>query len=470
MTFSQFLRILWAHRWVAISSLLVTVALTAGIGLKIQKRYTASAAVLVDLRTPDPVAGTALQGTAGAGYIATQVDIITGDRVARAVVKELRLEEDAALRAQWQERSEGRGSFAAWLTQFLQQSLDVKPSRESNVITIAFQATSPEFAAAAANAFAKSFLDVNLELKLEPARQYAAWFEGQTKLVRDKLESAQAALSEYQQRAGIVISDERLDFETAKLNETATQLTVMQAQTTDSQNKRNVAKADSVAEVMQSPIVNSLKTDIARVEVKLKESGGNLGPNHPQTLRTQDELVALKSRLAAETSQITASIDTTYQVGKQREANLQVAIADQKTRVLALNKQRDELNVLKRDVESAQRAFEAVSQRAAQTRLESLTNQTNVVTLSQATPPVAASSPKVLLNVVASVVVGAVLGVALALLLELTNRRVRSTEDLAEALGLPVLASISSSKISYARRARFRLTRPALRLPDRSAA
>ena len=112
---------------------------------------------------------------------------------------------------------------------------------------------------------------------------------------------------------------------------------------------------------------------------------------------------------------------------------------------MQLNKQRDELNVYRRDVESAQRAFEAVSQSASQTRLQSLTNQTNVVLLTSAVPPLNASSPKLLINLLIAALASTLFGVACAVLLELTNRRVRSSDDLVQMLDLPVLASISSS-------------------------
>ena len=304
-------------------------------------------------------------------------------------------------------------------------------------------ATTPTFAAAVANAFAQAYMDVNLDLRLAPARQFAAFFEEQTKAARDKLEKAQSALSSYQQANGITSADERLDFETAKLNETSSQLTGVQGQTTDSQSKRGAINADTLAEVMQSPLINGLKADIARLEAKLTESNVNLGKNHPQTLRTEAELATLRAQLDTETRKITSSIDTTYQVGKQREQQLQGALAAQKARVLLLNKQRDELNVLRRDIESAQRAFETVSQRASQTNIESQTTQTNIAVLNPAAPPADPSKPKVLLNILVSIFLGTLLGVGLALMLELINRRVRSTDDLAEALDIPVLGSIA---------------------------
>jgi chain length determinant protein EpsF len=329
----------------------------------------------------------------------------------------------------------------------------VRPSRESNVINISYSGGNPEFAAAVANGFAQAYLDVNLDLKLAPARQYAAFFEEQTKQMRDKLEAAQKALSDYQQANGITTVDDRLDFETAKLNETSSQLTQIQALTTDSQSKRQNAKADTVAEVMQSPLVNGLKADIARLDARLQESNINLGKNHPQTQRTEAELATLKAQLETETRKITTSIDTTYQVGKQREGQLQAALAAQKTRVLTLNKQRDELNVLRRDVETAQRSFELISQRASQSNVESQNSQTNLALLNAAAAPTEPSRPRVLLNVLVSIFLGTLLGVGLALMLELANRRVRSADDLSEALDLPVLGTIAAAGSMVRRKA-----------------
>jgi len=447
MTLHQFLLILRARYRVALMIVLLAILAALAVSLVLPKKYTAQTAVLVDVRSPDPVAGAGsvpIQGLVAPSYMATQVDIIGGDRVAQRVVKMLKLDEDPRTKERWLEATEGRGTLEGWIADSLQKRLDVRPARESNVINITYKGSEPDEAAKVANAFAQAYLDTNLALKTEPARIYAEWFDEQTKASRAKLEEAQARLSEYQQKAGIVSSDERVDYETTKLAELSSQLTTVQGDTTDSQSKRG-SRGDTIAEVMQSPLINGLKADVARQEAKVQEIGVRLGENHPERQRAESELAALKSRLASETARINASIETTYRVGKDRERELQGAVAAQKARVLALNKQRDELNVYRRDVESAQRAFETVSQSASQTRLQSLTNQTNVVRLNAATAPVNPSSPRLLVNLLIAAFGGTLLGVACALLLELANRRVRSAEDLVQMLELPVLASISSS-------------------------
>lgn len=446
MTIQQFLLILRARYLVALLVLVTTVTVTTIVSLLLPKQYTAVAAVVVDVKSPDALSGLMLPGLVAPSYMATQIDIINTDRTAKAVIKQTGMDRSPTMKEAWQDATDGNGQLIDWLSGILQKNLDVKPSRESNVININYTGPDPDFAAAIANAFAQAYIDVNLELRLAPARQYATFFEEQTKAARDRLENAQQALSDYQQKNGITSTDERLDFETTKLNDTSSQLTGVQGVTTDSQSKRQSTKVDTLSEVMQSSLINGLKADIGRLEAKLTESSINLGKNHPQTQRTEAELASLKAQLESETKKIVSAIETTYQVGKQREQQLKGALNAQKARVLALNKQRDELNVLRRDIESAQRSFELVSQRASQTNIESQTNQTNIAILNPATAPGKASKPRVLINILISVFLGTLMGVGLALLLELMNRRVRSAQDLMDALaGLPVLGSIGSA-------------------------
>ncbi|MDP2706628.1 MAG: chain length determinant protein EpsF, partial [Burkholderiales bacterium] len=219
MNLQQFLLILRARYKVVLFTLLGTVAVTLVVGLVLPKRYTAASAVVVDVKSPDPIVGMYLPAVAMPGYMATQVDVINSDRVAQKVVKMTKLDQSPQVKEQWLEDTDGKGKIEVWLAGLLQKKLDVKPSRESNVINISYTAVDPGFASAIANAFAQAYIDTTIELKVEPAKQYARWFEEQGKTLRDNLEKAQNRLSEYQQQKGIVASDERLDNETAKLNE-----------------------------------------------------------------------------------------------------------------------------------------------------------------------------------------------------------------------------------------------------------
>lgn len=443
MSFQQFLLILRARWKVMFAVFASVVAVAVVLSLVLPKKYLATAAVVLDAK-PDPILGAVLPGQLAPGYMATQVDIVTSDRVAQRVVKMLKLDLVPEFREQWLKDAQGRGVFEAWLADLLSRGLDVKPSRESNVISINFKWADPKGAAALANAFAQAYIDTSLEIKVEPAKQYAIWFEARTKSLREELDKAQRRLSDYQREHGIVASDERLDVENARLAELSSQLVSVQAVRSESASRQKQASGsiNTSPDVLQSPLVQQLRADVARSEAKLKDLGGQIGQNHPQYQRAQAELAELKAKLDVEMRQVASAMGTTNQVNVQREAEIRGALEAQKRRVLETKQQRDELTVLQNDVATAQRNLDMVSQRLVQSNLESQTLQTNIVVLSPANEPADPSSPKLLLNIVLSVFLGSLLSIATALLLELMNRRVRSAEDLVELLQIPVLTVV----------------------------
>ncbi len=460
MNLHQFLLILRARYKIALFALVVTVSVTLAVSVLLPSQYTATTTMVLDVKSPDPIAGIMLPAMVLPGYMSTQVDIINSDRVALKVVKMLKLDQSPALIENWTEATEGKGRLDVWLANVLLRKLKIKPSRESSVITIDYTAADPDFAAAIANAFVQAYIVTTIELKVEPAKQYSLWFGEQGKALRDNLEEAQSRLSKYQQKYGIIASDERLDGETARLRELSTQLTTVQAQTSDSRSKQK-SGADTLPEIMENALITGLKTDIARREATLQETALNLGRNHPQFQRLESEIASLKQRLEAETQQITRSYSTASTVGQSKEAELRAAIDQQKNKLLSFRNKRDELAVLMRDVEAAQKTYDAVSQRRNQASLESQSTQTNVAVLNPASPPITPSSPKIVLNTLVAIILGTMLGIGAALGIEWSDRRICSAEDLFEMLQLPVLGVIKRANpqaaLPYSGSARPRL-------------
>jgi len=459
MNLQHFLRLLSARWRVLIGIWVGFVVLVLVFCLVWPNVYKATSSVLIDVKSADPISGQVLPGLMTSGYMATQIDIITSPRVAQRVVDMLKLDQSADAKQDWMDDTDGKGSFQAWLAAGLLRKLDVQPSHESNVIFINFKAKSPTTAANVANAFARAFIDTNLELKTEPARQYAVWFEERSKGLREQLEKAQTALSAYQQKTGIVNIDERLDVENTRLAELSSQLSVVQGLKADSQSRAAQAKTsgDSVQEVLLNPLIQNLKGELARQETNFQEIAGKFGANHPQYQRAQSEIAELRRSLAAETARVQAGLATSNQVNTQRESDVAALLAAQKAKVLKLKQDRDSMSVLQRDVEVAQRAFEAVSQRLTQTNLESQTSQTNAVMMDLATEPATPSFPRLLLMTLAAILVGPFLAIPVALAIELFDKRVRSVEDLVEALGYPTVGVIEISRGH--RQRRFRLQR-----------
>ena len=419
----------------------LTVATTVVVSLLLPKQYKAVASVVVDSK-PDPVSAVIYGGMASPAFMATQVDIIQSERVALRVVRNLKLNENPQVRQQWQDEADGQGTIESWLATVFQKNMDVVPSRESSVITISYKAADPRFAAGLANAFTQAYIDTTLELRTDPARQYSTFFDRRAKEAREALEKAQSKVSAFQKDAGIIATDERLDVENARLNELSSQFTGLQAIAAESASRRDQAQGaqgDRMAEVLNSGLIGQLKADLNRSEAQLQQLSTRLGDAHPQVLEAKASVNELRSRLDAETRKVTSGVGVTYNINRQREADLRASLDAQRAKVLKMKAVRDEGLVLQRDVENAQRAYDAIMQRLTQTSLEGQATQSNVNVLTQATTPIQPSSPRIVLNTLMSIFFGTLLAVGTALLLELMDRRVRSVADVADALSLPVL-------------------------------
>lgn len=440
MDFQQFLIILKARYKVALYILLATVAITLVVSLILPNKYLASTSVVLDVKAPDPIAGLVM-GMVSPTYMATQVDIITSERVAQGAAKLLKLDQSSQIGEQWSAATERKEPLIVWLGKFIAKKIEVKPSRDSDVITISFSSEDPAFAATGANAVAQAYINTNLELKVEPARQYAQWFQARVAELRKELENAQARLAQFQKQTGIISSDSRMqNLDNTRIAELSNQLVLTDSQSAEFQSKKkNIGAGDTLTEVMQSPIIVSLKEQVNTQEAKLKQASLNLGKNNPEYQAMESEIAELKQKMAAETQKIMNSINTANSVNKQKGSELKATIESYKSKAIQDSTQRDQIAVLENDVESAQKAYDLVVQRYTESSLQSQANQTNISVLTPATEPTQRSSPKVYLNMVVAVFVGTLLGVGAAFAAEMFDQRVRTSGALGTVTGIPVL-------------------------------
>jgi polysaccharide biosynthesis transport protein len=442
MTFKQFLTIIFARYRLFLSILLTCVVVVLVGSLLVPKKYTATSSVVVDVKQ-DPVSAMALQSMVPPTLIATQIDIIQSERVARRVVRNLKLAENPQIRQQWENERPGNGAdIETWLVTVFQRELDVKPSRESSVINVSYSGREPRFAAGVANAFVQAYLETSLELRTEPAKRFSSFFDERVKEAREKLEKAQSSVSAFQSQKGIIASDERLDIENQRLNELSSQLVMLQALSAESgsrQSQANGSSADRIQEVLNNPLISGLKADLARSEARLQELSARLGDSHPQVKEIKANIVETRLKIEQETKRVTGGVTVSNSINKQREAEVRAALDTQRNKVLQLKAVRDDGAVLMREVENAQRSYDAVLSRLTQSSLESQVTSSNVNLLNEATVPLDPSSPKVFLNTALSVFLGLFLAIGIVLVLELRDRRIRAVDDVTALLGLPVL-------------------------------
>ena len=480
MSFGQFLTILRARLNFIFVITIATIAVAAAVTMMLPKRYDATASVMVDPKQTDWVSGTtSLQTSLDRldNVVSTQMDVIGSPAVALKVVEALQLEsnprakellvgsgplaelrEGIAVVQQWilsllpdAGPDSKQMSVKDWMADRLLRELRLKTNRDSRLIKVNYTSPDPEFSAAVSNAFVKAYLDTVVQLKVKPARQTTQWFDEQTREFKRDLEAAEAKLAKFQQEKGIVANDERMDLETGRLAELSAQLAMAQSLSYESLARQRQlreflaggGRGEAPSEVATSPVIQQLKAGVAEREAKLSELSKRVGKNHPQFQAATTELEQLRSQLNQEMRTAAQSMVTSTGVAPAREGALRGALDQQRAKVLKLKTDRNELAGLMREVENAQRAYNAAAQRYTQTKMESEVDQATASVVDSAVAPAKPSSPNATLNLAVALALGLAVGIGLALFFETVNRYVRSEQDIVEILGVPVLAVLS---------------------------
>jgi succinoglycan biosynthesis transport protein ExoP len=437
----QILTILAARWKLAVLTCALVVVSVVAVSLTMFKRYTATAEVLLDARSADQIAGGALNGSLSGGYLATQMDVIASERVGRDVIRKLNLAQDPELRKAFVKAGDGQGNFEAWLSEVLSKDLVVLPAAVSNVVTIAYTSADAERAAQLANAYVDAYIEASLALRMERIRTYGSFYDERARELREALEAAQARVSSYQRQNSLIGADETV--ETARLSELTAQLVQLQGESSGLSGRlRQAGQAgDQLPEVSTDASVAALTLEVDRESIRLRELASRLGDNHPQLVEQRARVEELKSRLSAAGTRASSNIGFNSRASQARIAQLAAAVEAQRARLLKFQSAREKAVALQRDVERAQLAYDDVRKLAMQIGMESQNTQANLSILKRATVPLAPSSPKMMKNLAISLVAGALVGIGIVVGLEMLDRRVRSTDDLALS-GLPLLVKL----------------------------
>jgi chain length determinant protein EpsF len=453
MDFKQFMLALRARRRAFLLTLLATIVAATGVALILPKKYIATATVVVDYRDEQamsPVRMALGMGRERAAYIATHVDLIQSGRVAGKVARDLKIAQQPGMREAYELDTGGMGSIEDWIAARLLQKLKVETST-GNLITIHYSSDDPRVAAQVANGFVKAYLETALQLRTEPTREAAEWFQEQLKGLRATVNQVQTKLASYQKEKGIFGAEERLDIESTRMAELSTQLLAARNATYDAEARYRQAmellqsgtSADALSDVLSSPAILAVKADLARAESLQQTSSTDLGPNHPVYQRHASEVQALREKLTSEMKKVVAGLSNTARQSRKREEELKNALTAQQNRILAMKDYRAELAVLTRDVDNAQRAYDAALARYVTTKVDSRAQQADVALLTPALEPLKPAHPKIGLISVLSVLLGGLLAAGTVYLLEAADRRVRSRADLESRLAVPSLGRLS---------------------------
>ncbi len=425
MSITNFLRLLWARRGLIVLATLVCTIIGIVTVQVVRPRYETQSRVMLDVIKPDPVTGQVLATAFLRAYTKTQLELVKDQPVARRVVDDLKFASDPDMLRAYRNRSGDTNlDFQRWAVQQVMDGADARLIEGSNILEIGFSSDSPFRARQVADALRKAYISMTLETRQQNARRNAEWYETQSQKIKAILFQAEMSKAAFERESGIVLQDDKVDVDTARLRALA-----MQGPTPIVAAPASVADAPSAAQLVL-------------LDGEIAEAAKNLGPNHPQLLQMKRRRDALAAQAVREGTAAAAAAAAAYS-GSQVSSGMLEA---QKARVLAQREKVERLRLMQDEINLRREQYSKFIARAGELRQEAEIAESGVVPLGAAITPQAPVFPKKGLMIAVSMLGGMGLGVVIAIGLELMGRRIRTAGDLASLVDAPVLAVIRSMR------------------------
>jgi|GEM_PF-5789174 len=412
MTLPQILRVLWARRSNIIFWSLLLLVIAAAVSIVLPKTYKATAEIVIDLKDQ-----------AGA-------------------VQLLKQDTDQARLEDWQDATEGKGSKIDWLAEELGKDLSVRADVDGSVIRVGYESSDAEESALVANTVVDAYLNAARDLKIEPIQRNEELFVRRSKQAKEQLTRYKDEKSTYLTENKLIDPTGKYDFENEKLQGLQQEATLLEQKVADAEARReNRGGASSTSEVLNNPVVQSLRQSLTLAEAELSQMSRQFGSSHP-TYRAQVKLVGtFRARLSGEIRRQSTATAKDGKIAVSQLKKVKAAIEKQRQQVISLKKHRDKIEVMNQQIVQAEEEFDAIAKSKVDSSIQAA-SQTNASLLATASVPSKPDSPKLVLNTVIGGLLGALFGCILALGRESSRPQVRSVQDLIDGFDLPVLVSL----------------------------
>ena len=336
---------------------------------------------------------------------------------------------------------------------FIERGLKVEPLRNSKLVGLSFIDRDRRLCAEAANAVADAYERFNTETRYATSSEARDFLTKQVARLQSEIGVEERKLQDYGTQNEILavsngtqdISEKALGDMNAKLVESKGRLAVAQARYEAAEK----GSADSLTEVLTSPLIADLRMQYAQIERKHSQMAERFKPDWPPLQQLQEELDRAKKRLDIESeaiaSQVRSVAKADYAKTRDEVEFLGRQVAEQKGEVQRVGRDAIDYAGLKAGIETKRKLLNDLLTRQSDsetTRALKDTPASNIRVIDRAEVPRAPYKPDIKLNLLLSILCGVFLGTAAAIFLDYLDNTVKNETDIQRYAGMPALGFI----------------------------
>lgn len=405
-------------------------------------------------------------------FYQTQYGLLRSHSLAERVATKLRLNDDPAFFEMFGVDPTDHGIQAAQNGRFaatdrdartrlaadiLLKNVNVNPTRLSRLVDLSVTTPDRVLSAKIANAWAENFIQATLQRRYEATSYARDFLENRLEQLRRRLEDSERQLVLYASSQRIINlpttggpSDSRAERSIvadnlANLNEELAKATAERIRV-QARYDQFRTRAGDASEALDNSAINTLRARRAELAADYRRMLTQFEPGYPTVQALKAQIDQLDRSIVREESRISGSLGSDYKGALDRERMLSQRVESLKAGLLDLRRRSIQYNIYQREVDTNRALYDGLLQRYKEIGITGGVGVNNIAIVDPADKPDRQSSPRLLLNLLLSMILGTAVGAGLALLLEHTDESIMDPTEIRQRLGLSLLGAVPRTK------------------------
>lgn len=381
-------------------------------------------------------------------WLNSECEIVRSYPVTVRVIRDLKLDESDNPGKTLSEEKKAK-NFENTVKKF-QKSLSVEVPRNSNIMHISYEATSPQLAATVVSKVVETYERHRAEIFAESGTY--KFFENQMKFADEQLRELEARETEFKSKSEIVSPQAQTTIVLGKLADYQRSLTETQTKRIGREAKlkiirqqftsgqvMNIPTTESSNSMSRDKYISKLKGDLLDMELRRNLLLQKFTPEYEEVVDLTAQIDATKKSISNEVQQIIEEEESGIRVLEAQERALERAIATINDDIKSFAQKENQLSQLTRGIEDNKAVYSMLLKQREEARISLAKAQHGVKIRVVSSPvlPVTPIKPRKLLNLVLGIFLGLACGLGVAYALEYFERSLKPSEEFQAYLGAP---------------------------------
>jgi polysaccharide biosynthesis transport protein len=452
--------VLLKRRWTILATAAILTAIAAVLSFRTTPIYEATARLEIDAETPQLQSSSDAYQKADVDdvFLQTQIQVLQSESLAWQTIEQLKLAPHfdglpvEKLVTQESDKHQESDRRKVQLIGTFRSRLKVEQVARTRMLSVSFQDADPQVAAQVATSVVNGYLEYNFRRKDEAIRR-SGWMEQQMEALKANVEKSQQAVVSYEQQNQIVFAGDKQNVLEQMLADQSRDVTTAKSERIQKESlyRQVVANRTHLASLVHDDLLGKLEEKSADLKQQYTATVAQYGPNFPNAKRLQLQINTNQDQIERERDRIINRMSSDYKAASDRERLAEAGVAQQKENVGRLNQLLVQDNMLRHEFSTNQQLYESLLQRLKDATVSAALRSTNIHLVDSALPPIVPVRPKKLMNIVAALWVGLILGVIGAFAQEALDSSIKTAEEVEALMLTPALGVIPFERGSWLR-------------------